>query len=237
MIMEASMLFFSILGYLLLGIGVILTAIIVIPYRYRMYGEKFEEAQIEGSITWLFGGIKIGFRLYAKQKMQMNLTLFGLNKKFSFKQKTSRTKPTKVREPDDTKSPKKVNRKKNTHLNEYFKPAIIKKALSVVLRILKHSLPQTLSLYAKVGLSDPMHTGLLYALKSQFYFLYEKYDIDIQPVFDEEIIEGKFLIGGRIWLPYLILVTIGFLISEPIRNIYITQLKRKFKGGPQYVRF
>lgn len=230
------MLFFSILGYLLLGIGVILAAIIFIPYRYHVSGEKLEESKIEGSIAWLFGGIKIDFRRHAKQKKQMELTLFGLNKKLKIKQKSTQTDSRKENKQEDIKSTKKVTRAKHSQGSEYLKPAIIKKALSVVLKILKHSQPKILSLYAKVGFSDPMYTGLLYALKSQFYMIIRNYDIDIQPVFDEEIMEGRFLIGGRIWIPYLILVVIGFLISEPIRNIFISKFKRKIKGGPQYVR-
>ncbi|WP_425806803.1 DUF2953 domain-containing protein [Desulfitobacterium sp. Sab5] len=230
------MLFFSILSYLLLGVAVILTMIIFIPYHYHVSGEKLEESQIQGSISWLFGGIKIDFRRHAKQKMQMDLILFGLNKKVNIKQKSTQTEPQKEKELEAIKNLKKVKRTKPSHWREYLKPPIIRKALSVVFKILEHSQPKKLFLYVKVGFSDPMYTGLLYALKSQFYMFLDKYDIDIQPVFDEEIMEGRFLIGGRIWIPYLILVIIGFLISEPIRNIFISKFKRKIKGGPQYVR-
>ena len=230
------MLFFSILGYLLLGIGVILAALIFIPYHYHVSGEKFEESQIGGTIVWLFGGLKIDFFKYTHQKMQMGLTLFGLSKKLKIKQKPNPSEPQKEGERETIKKLKKAKRKKPSHGSEYLKPAIIKKALSGVQKILKHSQPKTLSVYAKVGFSDPMYTGLLYALKSQFYMLIRNYDIDIQPVFDEEVMEGRFLIGGRIWIPYLILVMIGFFISEPIRNIFISKFKRKIKGGPQYVR-
>ena len=89
---------------------------------------------------------------------------------------------------------------------------------------------------ARIGFYDPMYTGLMCAFTNQLYALISKYDITLEPVFDEAILEGRFSIGGRIWLLYLILILIGFLITKPIRNILLTKIKRKNKGGPHYVR-
>jgi len=227
------MVILSILGYFLLGLGALLTAILFVPYHYHVSGDKLDQIQIKSVISWLFGGVKIKFRQHANQT-EVDLIILGL------------TKQVKV----GKKSPN-VNNKKNTERNEivktakpkqgfkftrYLKTDVIERALSIVIKIIKHCQPKVLSIKARISFDDPLYTGLLWAFNSQFYGLFNKYDINIKPVFDEDVLAGSFLIGGRIWLPYLILVMIGFLITKPIRNILISQLKMKIKGGIQYVR-
>lgn len=228
------MLFFTILNTILFGIGVLLTAILFVPYSYQVSGEKLEETMFKGSVSWLFGGVKMSFRQQPKQKMEIVLTILGLNKNIKLPQKSARTKNTKNKEP--IKNGKTGQSKKLSNFLKYIKGDLIKNAIALLLKILKHCRPKTLFVDAQIGFNDPMFTGLLCALNSQFSVLFNSYDISLQPVFDEEIIKGRFLIGGRIWLPYLILVMIGFLITKPFRNILITQLKMKIKGGLHYVR-
>lgn len=227
------MLLLSILCYLLLSIGVLLTTIIFVPYYYNVSGGNLEEPQVKGLISWLFGGLKINFRRHHKQT-EIVLTLFGLTKQVKVRQKSTSTNDKKDIAPSENL--KTVKRKKYSTFSQYLKTDIIKNSLSVVLKIIKHCQPKKLSIDAQIGFSDPLYTGLLCAFNSQFYGLFDNYDINIQPIFDEERLEGSFLIGGRIWLPSLILVMIGFLIAKPIRNILISQLKIKIKGGFQYVR-
>ena len=227
------MLFFSILGYILLFIGLAVAAIIFVPYKYHVSGEYFDEPQLRGSIAWLFGGVKINFQ-HLNQTTEISLTILGLNKQIKVRPKSSGAKYNKgTKHNENTKT---AGNKKPSNFAQYLKRNVIQKAISVFLKLVKHCQPTTFFIQARIGFDDPMYTGLLYAFNSQFYLLFNKYDINIQPVFDEEIIEGRFLIGGRIWLLYLILVMIGFLITKPIRNIFISNFKRKIKGGLQYVR-
>ena len=232
------MLLLSILGYILLIVGILLAAIILLPYHYQISGKKYAELEIDGtgSISWLFGGIKLIFSLSSTQNKELSIVVMGITKKLDIQEKEQKKSgQADSKHPKDTKSAKS---KKKSNFGTYFKKDIIEKAFSLVLKILKHCSPQTLSIHARIGFYDPIYTGFVCALNSQLCVWINKYDISIQPVFDEEVIEGRFSIGGRIWLPYLILVVIGFLLSKPIRNIWLSKItiKRKNKGGPQYVR-
>ena len=229
------MIVLTILGYLLLGIGILLAAIIVVPYNYCVAGEKTDESEVNVLISWLFGGIKLDFRKRSLTRSEFVLTLFGFKKKVEPSAKSKSSSVSK-KATDSSNDVKAVKAKHNLNFRKYLKKEIITKILTVVLKILKHCQPSKLLVHGKYGFDDPSYTGIMCAFTNQFYWLFEKYDIDIHPVFDEEILEGRFLVGGRIWLPYLILVMIGFLITKPIRNILITQLKLKFKGGLHYVR-
>ncbi len=227
----------SILGYVLLVIGLVLGTIIIVPYNYYVSGEYLDEALIQGSLSWLFGGVKMDFYKRFDSNMAMGLTIFGFNKKIkSYRGTIPNNHNNESTGTEPSKKRKTVRSKRLSSFGRYFKRNVIQKAISAILKLVKHCQPKILSIQAKIGFIDPMYTGLLYAFNSQFYPLLNRYDIHIQPVFDEEIVEGRFLIGGRIWLPYLILVMIRFLITQPIRNIFISNFRSKIKGGFQYVR-
>ncbi|NLI91470.1 MAG: DUF2953 domain-containing protein [Peptococcaceae bacterium] len=155
----------------------------------------------------------------------MTLMIMGLTRKLK-----SRSE----KEFNRKKDGKPAKNKKRSDFRTYLKTEIIQKAISCFCKILKHCRPEILSVQARIGFNDPMYTGFLCALISQFYVLTNPYDIMIQPVFDEEVIEGRFSIGGRIWLPYLIVIIIGFLFTKPMRNILFFNKKKKNKGGLQY---
>lgn len=234
------MLLVSILGYILLVLGVLLTSIILIPYDYSFTGENLVQSQIKGSVSWLFGGLKLTFSQYSKQDREMTLSILGIAKKLSMEPKsagdTNKKAKKDKRHDKNNKHVQPAKSKKRFDFHTYLKPEIIKKVISLASKILKHCQPKILAVYGRIGFDDPMYTGFLCALQSQFSWLFNKYDLRIEPVFDEEVLEGRFSIGGRIWLAYLILVMMWFLITKPIRNIILANLKRKNKGGPQYVR-
>lgn len=221
------MILLTILAYILILLGVLLAAIIFVPYHYGAAGDSKADLQLQGSVSWLFGGVKISFGKYSGQNSEVKLVLLGLTKKLNI---------AKAKKKKDSTKDKTKKDKKHRDWRKLLKKDARRKILDTLARVLKHSGPQTLMIKARIGFSDPMNTGLMCAFLSQFYTLLNKYDITIDPVFDEEVLTGRFSIGGRIWLPYLIIVMIGFLITKPIRNILFTKNKRNHKGGPQYVR-
>lgn len=230
------MIVFTILYYLLIGIGIFLAAIIIVPYDYRVTGEKSDESEISVLISWLFGGIKLALRKSTPKKTELMLTIFGFNKQVESNSKPKSPSSLAKKATNPSKGSTTVKKKHKLDVRNYLKKDILHKILSVVLKVLRHCQPRQLSIRGKYGFDDPSYTGLTCAITNQLYCWFDKYDIEIQPVFDEEILEGHFLVGGRIWLPYLIQVMVGLLITKPIRNIIISKLKLRIKGGPQYVR-
>jgi len=229
------MLVLTILGYILLAIGVLLATIIIIPYDYYVTGEKTDDWEVNVIISWLFGGIKLNFCKHSLKRSELLVTLLGFKKKVEHGDKSKSSSVSK-KTPASSHDAKAVKAKHTSNFRKYLKKEILQKVLTVISKAFKHCQPRELSVHGKYGFDDPSYTGLMCAFTNQFYWLFNKYDFEIHPVFDEEILEGRFLVGGRIWLPYLILVMTGFLITKPIRNILIAQLKLKFKGGLHYVR-
>lgn len=209
----------SILCYVLLVIGILVLLIIVIPYEYSAFGKKSEECYVRGSFSWLFGGIKLGIYKAWPGPMEASITILGIKKKIEIRKKAMTLKEEKHR------------KRKRLSTKKYLNIDLIKKVLSAALKILAHCKPRKFYINARAGFEDPSYTGLICAVRGLANQFLEKYHIRIQPVFDEELIEGRFLIRGRIWLPYLILVVVGILITKPFRYILISNIKVKIKGG------
>jgi hypothetical protein len=54
----------------------------------------------------------------------------------------------------------------------------------------------------------------------------KNFNIALQPVFYDEVLEGKFLIKGRIVLAPILWIAVKFILSRPVRNI-LKERKRK----------
>lgn len=253
---------FTILGYLLLGIGylllaivVLLAAVILIPYEYQVSGENSEQPQLQGRISWLFGGIRISFHHDFHSKATITPILFGfriqrqnknippkdigMNNSHSLlnnRSKNSDDSKGKKDNQHESSSKSSKQKKKGMDFRRFLKKDILYNVFAVIQKLFRHFRPHQLAVEARIGFDDPMLTGILCALTSQFSDVINQYDIHLQPVFDEETIQGRFSIDGRIWLAYLLVVLLCFMITKSIRNIILTQLKMKLKGGIYNVR-
>jgi len=218
-----------VLCYILLAVASVIFLIIFIPYEYYAYGKKLDECYIKGYISWLFGGVKIKFNRSFPGNSEVSVWVLGLNKRLGASERSKNIKEEKPQK-------KKDKSKKDSGFKEYLSGDVIKRILAALFKILKHCMPRKFYMIGKVGFEDPANTGMLYGVIGMAYNLFDRFNIRIQPVFDEEVIEGRFLIRGRLWLPYIILVAIGLLITKPFRNILLSKFARKFKGGVQYVK-
>ncbi|HWQ89932.1 MAG TPA: hypothetical protein VN374_08160 [Desulfitobacteriaceae bacterium] len=240
-----------VIWYLLLGILLLLALVILVPYTYEIEGGNIDQLQIQGLVSWLFGGLKINFRRQARQKAVITPIIFGFPLKIRTnpgparaglpeetrpeKRKAKNKSAPKTKKPKKSSSKRKVKAGKKTFpFRLYLKKDILQAAFSLLGRVLKYCLPQRMSANARIGFADPMLTGLLCALSTQSYLLPKAYDLHLRPVFDSEIYKGSFLIGGKLWLAQFIGILIGFLTSRPIRNILLAHLKLKIKGGNYY---
>lgn len=214
--------FLDILFYVCLTIFAGVFLVIFVPYEYRIMGKKLEATYVKGSIIWLFGGVSINFRKSIPQKAEIFLRLFGFRKDIS-------GNPNKKRNKESDIQKKKEENKESEGYRVFLKTNVLKAIWSFVARIMKNIAPRKLYIKARVGFEDPALTGLLYGIQHIYTNDSKQYQIHIHPVFEDEVIEGRFLIRGKIWLPYLILVLVRLLGSKPFRNIWMKKIKLKMK--------
>ena len=84
--------------------------------------------------------------------------------------------------------------------------------------ILKHIKPRRFELKGRYGFNDPYHTGILCALVNSIIPNGKKNNVDLIPVFDEEIIEGNFILEGYIVPGYLFYLFIKIIVLPKIKK-------------------
>lgn len=197
-------------------------AILLIPFNYFCSGRKLESSFLEGHFSWLFGGLKMKFNYSSEEGPAMAVSFFGFKKSIKdFKKNTKFINKFK----NNTKAKKKGEKPAYS----YFTYDVIKKIIEKVLKIIDHCKPKKFQLDVSGGFGEPMYTGLLYAIKSTGFIILDKYNVSIQPKFEEDEIKGSFIIGGSIHIGYLILVMIEFMTTKPFKSILAKNIKFKIK--------
>ncbi len=205
--------------YLLLTMLVIILAILLIPFRYGFSGEKGESSWFSASVSWLFGGIKIYIN-YHSEKLETCVRFFGIRRLIS----GNKTVHTTV-----AQAAPEIQAKQKGSTRFHVNGDIIERAIQCIIKLLKHCKPNKIRLKAKGGFEDPMYTGLLCAIQGVGFAVLDKYEINLQPDFEEEELKGKLDIRGRIQLIYILFVALELLFSKPMRTEIIKNIKTKMK--------
>ncbi len=215
--------FLYILFTLLIILFIVLSAVLIIPFKYYFTGERFENTIIEGTASWLFGGAKMKFNYSTENGFITRVNIL------CFKIKLDSSKKPDAKDKKDNESKNKDKEKNEKPAYSYFTKEVLKKGLECILKVLNHCKPRQFQLQAKVGFDDPMYTGLLYGIIGAGFAILNKNNINLQPTFEEEGLEGNFIIGGSIRIGYLLLVAIGFVLTKPFRSILLKNSKLKIK--------
>ncbi|WP_160317184.1 DUF2953 domain-containing protein [Oxobacter pfennigii] len=121
---------------------------------------------------------------------------------------------------------KDTRKKKNKKASVKITKELIKKLLSAIGEAFVHIKPKVFQAEGKIGFDDPYHTGILSAFVCSLPLRHEGFNVNIEPVFDREVMEGKLVIQGRIIPAVLIWIALKLLISRPVRNILFKERKK-----------
>lgn len=210
----------KIIIYILLALLAIFMLVLFVPFRYQVEGSKYETAMVDGFADWLFGAVKIRFDYSSQTGSKTKFGVFGFKKSLEKGKSKQGKKPIeKITEAND------IRKEKDKPAYSYIKYEVFTQILKYVLKLLNHYKPSKFNIDARVGFEDPLYTGLLCAIKNSGFAILDKTNISLQTTFEDEILEGSFLIGGEFQIFYLILVAIEFVFTKPFRSIVFKNIK------------
>lgn len=85
--------------------------------------------------------------------------------------------------------------------------------------LLKHVKPRKMKGYVRFGLEDPYNTGRVLAFLSTLYPIYGE-RIQIQPEFEEEVLEGDLYIRGRVHGVTILVLMCKLFFDENVRKTH-----------------
>lgn len=106
-----GMIFLYILLTLFIVLFIVLLAVLIIPFKYYLDGEKFNSTMLEGTVSWLFGGVKMSFNYLTEKGLNTKLNLLGF--KINLNNKESNTA-------DEEYNQEEINEKKDKQPYSYF---------------------------------------------------------------------------------------------------------------------
>ena len=195
----------SILGLLL----AVLIGLLVVPLIYQAHFSSDQKITFATRISWsglVIGSYKLG------QGMELRVCGFQLS--------LSGGGTKQAKQPvGDIKKAKRKKRK--------WPKLDLRVLWSIARKIIGHISPQRIEADLRFGFEDPYYTGVIGA------FLYTKFgerSVRLTPVFDEEVLEGWFLVEGRV-IPMVVL----YLALRGYAPVFFRNIRAKFRGNERKV--
>lgn len=208
--MSAIILIIKILVIIILSIIVLLLLVLFIPFKYEITAKITEKICFQISVVWMFGliGVRV---LKFEDKLEIKIYL---SKMCVF------TKYIGNNSKGDTDE--KVNGKgKNIKLNKFLDLQTLKTMPTYIKKIINIVKPKSVKINGVYGFNDPYITGIIAAIGSIVTNSGLFHNIDLRPIFEDEILDIKVEISGEILNFKILFRTVYYIIKSRFRKLAI----------------
>lgn len=208
--MSAIILITKILVIIILSIIALLLLILFIPFKYEITAKITEKICCQISIVWMFGiiGIRV-LKFEDKPEIKIYLSNICVFTKFIGNNSKGET---------DEKVKKRGKSKKFSKLFDFQTLKYIPKYIKEILNIVK---PKSIKIDGVYGFSDPYITGIVTIADSILVNTDLCHNIDLRPVFEDEILDIEVEISGVILNFKILFKTVCLFIESKFRKLAI----------------
>jgi hypothetical protein len=175
------MIILVILEYILVICLSVIILILFVPIFFHLQVSKYNDLILWAKVNWLFNAIYCHIKKEGDQNLVIILKIFGLQ----IYLKEGRAK--------------KKKKEKKYYFKALFNKPFLTKAFQFIKRVLKHIVPQEFRVRLSYGFDNPANTGILCGFIALFSAYFSGYDIFLNPIFDQEILEGELFLKGRLF--------------------------------------
>jgi hypothetical protein len=194
-----------ILGYILLICLSVIILILFVPIFFHLQVNKYNDLILWAKVNWLFNAIYCDVKKEGDQNLVIILKIFGL--------------PIHLKEGRAQKKKKeKIKKEKKFNSKALLNQPFLTKAFQLIKKVLKHILPQEFRVRLSYGFDNPANTGILCGFIALFSTYYSGYDIYLDPIFDQEILEGELSLKGRLFCFVITYYVLQLVLSKTFRK-------------------
>ena len=205
----------KIILYLLILIFGFVLLFIIIPFEYE-FKTKIDEKIMAGVNLLFFKKLLMVTMTYENKETLFLIRVMGLTIIRKKIKKSSR----KIKK-------EKLKKKKNDfNIKDYFQGAFIKDLISYFKDIINITKPKKIIINGTYGFEDPSLTGIACGIIPLVSSHIPISHVNLQPVFDEEIIDIYCEIYGRISLLVAIIKTLKFVLKKNNRKKIFKKVKK-----------
>jgi len=204
----------KIILYILLFILGLAVLLLVLPFSYSGEVLIFDGYKLRINLGWAWNFIKVKADI---ENDEVAVTLHLLNKRL-YKLKTQGIPQ--EEEPEKTEQEEKVKKlNRNLTLKDLTNKEFLQEIFDYIKRVLNMAKPKYLHIYGAYGFDDPAVTGLVCGFIGIVKALLPEAKLQLEPVFNEEILELDIRIQGSMTAGALAYQTLRTVSKKPVRNI------------------
>jgi len=193
-----------ILEYILMICLLLIILILFVPIFFHLQVNKYNELILWVKINWLFNAIYCHIKKEGDQNLAIILKIFGVQ--------------IHLKEGKVEKKKEKIIKEKKFDFRALLNQPFLTKAFQFIKKVLKHILPQEFRVRFSYGFDNPANTGILCGFIALFSTYYSRYDIYLDPIFDQEILEGELFLKGRLFCFVITYYILQLVLSKTFRK-------------------
>ena len=199
------MIILVILEYILVICLSVIILILFVPIFFHLQVSKYNDLILWAKVNWLFNVIYCHVKKEGDQNPEIILKIFGL--------------PIHLKEERAQKKKKeKIKKEKKYDFRVLLNKPFLTKVFQFIKKVLKHIVPQEFRARLSYGFDNPANTGILCGFIALFSAYYSGYDICLDPIFDQEILEGELSLKGRLLCFVITYYVLQLVLSKTFRK-------------------
>ena len=194
-----------IIEYILAICLILIMLVFFVPIFFNIQVSKYNGFVLWLKVNWLFNAFYCHIEKKGSQKLVAIVRILGLKIPIE-------------RERAKKKKKEKIKKEKKFDFRALLNQPFLTKAFHFIRKVLKHIVPQEFRVRLSYGFDNPANTGILCGFIALFSAYFSGYDIYLDPIFDQEILEGELFLKGRLF---------GFVITYYILQLVLSKTFRK----------
>ena len=175
-----------IIEYILAICLFVIMLVFFVPIFFNVQVSKYNGLVLWVKVNWLFNAFCCYIEKKGSQKPVAIVRILGLKIPIE-------------RERAQKKKKEKIKKENKFDFKVLLNQPFLTKAFQFIKKVLKHILPQVFRVRLSYGFDNPANTGILCGFIALFSAYYSEQDINFNPIFDQEILEGELFLKGRLF--------------------------------------
>ncbi len=194
-----------IIKYILLFCLSVIILILFVPIFFRLQVSKYNDLILCVKVNWLFNALYCCIEKRGSQKPLVIVRILGL--KVPIEQERAQKK-----------KKKKIKKEKKFDFKALLNRPFLTKDFNFIKKVLKHIVPQEFRVRLSYGFDNPANTGILCGFIALFSAYFSGYDIYLNPIFDQEILEGELFLKSRLFCFVITYYILQLVLSKTFRK-------------------
>jgi len=194
-----------IIEYILAICLILIMLVFFVPIFFHLQVSKYNSLLLWIKVSWLFNAFCCYIEKRGSQKPVAIVRILGL------KIPIERGRAQK-------KKKEKIKKEKKFDFKALLNKPFLAKVFQFIIKVLKHIVPQEFRVRLSYGFDNPANTGILCGFVALFSTYYSGYDICLDPIFDQEILEGELFLKGRLFCFVITYYVLQLVLSKTFRK-------------------